>query len=149
MAALQTIPGLGAGFVSPAPLLPASVGSENLASMPKVAERVDVTAFRQAPVHTILRMAGQLVQLDGQGSLGLKCSDGTVVNVSMTSPITPSLGEMLNHKVEMIGSKAQDGAILAACALPLTAECELGLLDDFVKMSKDHHLRQLFAPLEN
>lgn len=95
-----------------------------------------------------MRMAGQLTQLDGQGGLCLKCSEGGVVNVS-PGGIAPSLGGLLNHKVEIIGSKLQDGNITPACALPLSADCELGLWDDFVKLSHDSRLRQLFEPLES
>eukprot|EP00930_Biecheleria_cincta_P038849 TRINITY_DN26713_c0_g1_i1.p1 TRINITY_DN26713_c0_g1~~TRINITY_DN26713_c0_g1_i1.p1 ORF type:complete len:166 (-),score=26.80 TRINITY_DN26713_c0_g1_i1:224-721(-) len=165
MAAFPMFPGTGAGPTAPplamaspagggsmappaALVLPASVGSENLASMPRIAARMNPSSFNQAPQMSIMRMAGQLIQLDGQGSLGLKCSEGGVVNLS-SGGIAPSLGGLLNHKVEIIGSKLQDGNITAACALPLTADCELGLWDDFVKLSNDPRLRHLFEPLES
>eukprot|EP00441_Pelagodinium_beii_P019201 CAMPEP_0197664164 /NCGR_PEP_ID=MMETSP1338-20131121/58471_1 /TAXON_ID=43686 ORGANISM="Pelagodinium beii, Strain RCC1491" /NCGR_SAMPLE_ID=MMETSP1338 /ASSEMBLY_ACC=CAM_ASM_000754 /LENGTH=161 /DNA_ID=CAMNT_0043242745 /DNA_START=27 /DNA_END=509 /DNA_ORIENTATION=+ len=122
-----------AGFAAPA----GAVGVEHIATMPSVAERVNLDHFNQMRQGAILRMAGMLTPPDGQGAVSLKTADGGMLSLNLV--FTGSLGH-LTGPVEVIGSKQQPGCLTAACILPLPGDCDLALWDEFVKLGQTPQL---------
>ncbi|CAE8709788.1 unnamed protein product [Polarella glacialis] len=125
---------------------PQGVGVEHLGSMPQVAERANFASFQQSPVGSVLRIAGQLGQTEGQG-VCLRTSDGQMLPVTLMVP-PDRLGALTSVTVEVLGTKQSEGSLQAVCILPLPGDCDIGLWDEFVKMGRNPQMRHLFTPLE-
>merc|ERR1712190_594241 len=122
----------------------APMGTDRMAQMPQVAERLNFRGFHSVPVGSAMRVAGRLT-LTGSGATGyaLTTTDGGSILVTSGSGDDFST---LSGFVEVVGTKAENGTLQALGVVPLGDGVDVELWDEAVKMMQHPQLRQLFQP---
>merc|ERR1719181_2577919 len=111
-------------------------------AMPQVAERVNSTFFKSAPIAAGVRLGGRLSVATG-GGLQLTTTDGGVLSVSgfedFMDGSTPGF-------VEVVGTKVSDSVVDASGVTPLGENVDAELWEEALKMMRMPQLRSLFEP---